>query len=492
MTYKVKQGENDWTISHNLHLKVAQLRAMNPGVDWNRLRPGVVLKISASNGFAQSHSAPVAKATPTVLPTSTQAGYSLVKAQASDNDWTLGRRFHVSPKTIRLLNPKVDWRRVRPGLAIRIPAKTTPVVAKTNSNLPPLLTKWAPALEVTPNAVAVKAPTPKAKPALPAILVYSAGSDDNDWIIAHKFGVTPPFVRAANPKVDWNRLRPGTKIRIPSTINGHPIAKATGIHTHYAVLMGNHVNVRAGARTDAPSVLKVDGGTPAVVVDRISNWYKLEFPHGTKGWVRGDFLVASANRPRQLSAYEKEDRSVILAREAREEEEESEARAAREERIARRERDEERAHWLRTRHHGTSHHQSDDEDDSRVARNGNSDNGILSTAERMLGTRYRWGAASRSATDCSGFTSQVFARNGFRLPRTAREQSEVGRRVSRDGLKPGDLVFFRTRGSGVSHVGIYEGNNSFIHASSAKGHVTISKLDGYYARRFAGARRVAH
>lgn len=560
VTYKVKQGENDWTISHQLHLKVSQLRAMNPGVNWNRLRPGVVLRISPSNGSAPAVTAPIATATATAIPTSSRTAFAIVKARSDDNDWTLAKRFHTSAKSVRLLNPNVDWRRVRPGLAIRIPtqssslaistpasAKVFPVAAKGAktsvpgtyratredndwtiakrfgltphtlraanpgvnwSKLRPGLAIRLPARESTvaklakPRAIpaakrpslAVRTAPPLAMPIeskLPSILVYSAGADDNDWIIAHKFGVTPPIVRAANPKVDWNRLRPGTKIRIPSMVNGHVIAKANGIHTHYAVLRGEHVNVRAGARTDAASILKVDGGTPAVVVDRVANWYKLEFPHGTKGWVRGDFLEASAIRPKQLSAYETEDRSVIIAREEREEAVASEEREARAERIFRREREAEQEVASRhRRHYGGSHHHSEDDADYPVARGGGSHSGILSAAEGMLGARYRYGAASRSATDCSGFTSQVFARNGFRLPRTAREQSQIGHRVSRDGLKPGDLVFFNTLGNGVSHVGIYEGNNSFIHASSAKGHVTISKLDGYYARRFVGARRV--
>lgn len=116
--------------------------------------------------------------------------------------------------------------------------------------------------------------------------------------------------------------------------------------------------------------------------------------------------------------------------------------------------------------------------------------GVISAARGFLGVRYRFGAESRSATDCSALTQQVYRKEGVRLPRTAHEQFGVGHSVSRGDLKPGDLVFFHTTRSGVSHVGIYKGNNEFIHASSGKGHVTISKLEGYYARRFVGARRV--
>jgi cell wall-associated NlpC family hydrolase len=116
---------------------------------------------------------------------------------------------------------------------------------------------------------------------------------------------------------------------------------------------------------------------------------------------------------------------------------------------------------------------------------------LMDKASSFLGVRYRYGAASRSATDCSGFTTQVFKSQGVKLPRTAREQSSRGQKVSRGELKAGDLVFFNTRGSRVSHVGIYKGNGKFIHASSGGGKVMESSLDeGYYKRRFAGARRV--
>lgn len=118
--------------------------------------------------------------------------------------------------------------------------------------------------------------------------------------------------------------------------------------------------------------------------------------------------------------------------------------------------------------------------------------GILQKANTFRGVRYSYGAMSRSATDCSGFTAQVFRANGYRIPRTSAEQSKVGQRVLRSDLAAGDLVFFRTvRGTRVSHVGIYVGGNRFIHASSGGHRVMVSALTGYYANRYVGARRVA-
>lgn len=116
---------------------------------------------------------------------------------------------------------------------------------------------------------------------------------------------------------------------------------------------------------------------------------------------------------------------------------------------------------------------------------------IISTAKNLMGIPYVWGGTTTSGFDCSGFTQYVFARNGITLPRTAAEQFTVGTVISRSNLKVGDLIFFTTYKAGASHLGIYLGNNNFIHASSTKG-VTISSLTSdYYSSRYIGARRMA-
>lgn len=115
---------------------------------------------------------------------------------------------------------------------------------------------------------------------------------------------------------------------------------------------------------------------------------------------------------------------------------------------------------------------------------------IIDTAKKQIGIRYTWGGTSRHGFDCSGFVQYVFAKNNFDLPRTAREQWQVGDKVSRSELIPGDLIFFKTRNSRVSHVGIYKGDNEFIHASSAGGKIRTNELEGYYAAHYVGARRI--
>lgn len=114
-------------------------------------------------------------------------------------------------------------------------------------------------------------------------------------------------------------------------------------------------------------------------------------------------------------------------------------------------------------------------------------------AMSMLGIRYKMGGNTpETGLDCSGMVRLVFKQAwGTVLPRTAEEISRVGEQVDRQELRPGDLVFFNTLRRTFSHVGIYLGNNKFIHSPSAGGQVRIEDMDmAYWKARFNGARRI--
>ncbi|WP_243656633.1 C40 family peptidase [Paucimonas lemoignei] len=114
-------------------------------------------------------------------------------------------------------------------------------------------------------------------------------------------------------------------------------------------------------------------------------------------------------------------------------------------------------------------------------------------AMSMIGIRYKMGGNSpETGLDCSGLVRHVFKQAwGTVLPRTAEEISRAGEQVDRHELRPGDLVFFNTLRRSFSHVGIYLGNNKFIHSPSAGGQVRIEDMDvAYWKARFNGARRI--
>jgi len=111
----------------------------------------------------------------------------------------------------------------------------------------------------------------------------------------------------------------------------------------------------------------------------------------------------------------------------------------------------------------------------------------------LIGVDYRYGGNTpEDGLDCSGLVRHVFQQvTGVTLPRTSKELARVGKEVKRADLKPGDLVFFNTRRFAFSHVGIYLGDDRFIHAPRSGAEVEIAELDNsYWRQHFNGARRL--
>lgn len=116
---------------------------------------------------------------------------------------------------------------------------------------------------------------------------------------------------------------------------------------------------------------------------------------------------------------------------------------------------------------------------------------LILFAKKLINIPYRFGGNSLLGIDCSAFVQKVYGTIGINLPRSAREQFHEGRPVNTGELSIGDLVFFRTYAPFPSHVGIYLGDNLFIHASSREKKVTIDNLrEPFYIKRFIGAKRV--
>lgn len=118
---------------------------------------------------------------------------------------------------------------------------------------------------------------------------------------------------------------------------------------------------------------------------------------------------------------------------------------------------------------------------------------IIQTAKNQLGKPYKWGGVGPNAFDCSGLVYYSY-KNGadITLPRSSREQAKVGVSVSKEQLQPGDLVFFATsRGRSITHVGIYVGEEKFIHATQPGDVMKIDSMKSpYYTKTYVTARRV--
>jgi peptidoglycan endopeptidase LytF len=359
---------------------------------------------------------------------------------------------------------------------------------------------------------------------------YTVKEGDNDWVLAHKLGTTIASLKEMNPNADWRHLKIGSAIRIPGHTN---VATGPSIKSRYAIVKGDHAIIRRGPSSDEGLVTMVDSGTKVVVLDFESGWYKLKFPKGTVGWMRGDLLkaaqppaevvaavhnrkphtvvaAAAVSRPRSavsvlpstsvkvmtapLAAIAEPkpigaDAAAVAVESSKPVEPGIAATVAATDPAA------VAATPAPVAKTEAPKATAKPEPVHKPASNGGgqvSALDLLDKAYKLRGTRYRYGGiSSRSGLDCSGFTSTVFRSEGIQLPRTSRSQSTVGYAVNRGDLKAGDLVFFRThRSSRINHVGIYAGNGKFIHAASGFGAVRVDNLKGHYDHEMATARRI--
>jgi hypothetical protein len=130
---------------------------------------------------------------------------------------------------------------------------------------------------------------------------------------------------------------------------------------------------------------------------------------------------------------------------------------------------------------------------AQIARSGKGDlrSELVKTAQRFLGVPYRWGGEDRkNGFDCSGLTMVSYRLNGLNLPRNSRMQFKAGRYIKKQNLQQGDLVFFATKGgTRVTHVGMYAGNNQFIHAPRPGKTVRFASLSNkFWKRTYVGGR----
>lgn len=288
-------------------------------------------------------------------------------------------------------------------------------------------------------------------------ITYTVQPGDSLYTIAHKHGLRLPDLLAVNNLRNPHALQVGDQIKIPlkGAAKAQRTAQPTAPASGWAELNTDRVNIRSAPSTDARRLTIVDRWTKVQVLGRQGDWSRVRLQSGAQGWVLSKYL--SPTKPPQQA------KQVATRSSARKP-------------------------ATRTAKAADTHSKTP----ARTATA--SASGAPAPVRRAmgyLGARYRYGGSSSRGFDCSGFTAYIYRQHGIHLPHNSAAQYRVGKPVSRSDLKPGDLVFFRTRGRRISHVGIYIGNGKFVHASSARGRVRVDTLNsGYYHQRYVGARRI--
>ena len=212
---------------------------------------------------------------------------------------------------------------------------------------------------------------------------------------------------------------------------------------------GTTVNVREKADKTSNIVCAVFMNETINVIGQENNWYKIEYK-GQKGYIRSDLL---SDKKIETASRDTVERKTLVNEIPSTANEKAES--------------------------------------VPVSSSGVTGNDIVEYAKQFKGYSYVYGAAGPNAFDCSGFTSYVYNHFGYKLNRTSRDQAKNGTAVT-GALQPGDiLVFTNSSGSAIGHVGIYMGNDKFIHASDSTTGVIISNLsDKCNKSKYVGARRI--
>mgnify|MGYP004556967651 CR=1 FL=1 len=276
---------------------------------------------------------------------------------------------------------------------------------------------------------------------------------------------------------------------IASSIMLHTGMTTAFAATEYKVITADAVNFRSGPSTSYSSLGSFNKGDKVEYLGTSGSWVKVKYNNKT-GYVYGSYVGNYATITQYVTATTLNVRSgagtsySVLG---------SLSKGTKVEVIST------TNGWSKINYNGSigyvsSQYLSSSSTDSSTSTTSSSVNKVISLAKSLLGKSYVWGAQGPSTFDCSGFTYYVFKNAAnITLPRVSQDQSTYGTYVSKSNLKVGDLVFFDTNGANdgnVSHVGIYLGNNQFIHASSSKGKVVISEMSSYYSGAYVNARRV--
>lgn len=247
--------------------------------------------------------------------------------------------------------------------------------------------------------------------------------------------------------------------------------------TSSGIVSGSVVNVRSKPDISSEVLTKLDKGAKVDIYERSGDWYRISIGDERFGWVNKEFLSVRGDTVSRGLTTDVEapvtvtDGNTVKAADAAEETADGSPAEGTDGSV--------------TEDSGPSVESGDKDSDQRQE--------IVAYAKKFIGVKYVYGGSSPKGFDCSGFVSYVFKHFDITLERSSGDMGNGGTSVKKTDLKPGDLVFFDTNGglNAIRHVGIYIGNNNFIHASSGSGHrrVMISSLsDSFYSKCYMRAR----
>lgn len=225
---------------------------------------------------------------------------------------------------------------------------------------------------------------------------------------------------------------------------------ATTTETQTGYISASSVNVRASASTSANVVTTLTRSTAVTIEGQENGWTRITTSTGVSGYVSSEYISDEQVQSTNRSDSERTQKIVDLP--------------------------------------NTTADVTESEDTNTVVSKGEE---VANYAKTLLGKSYVYGGVGPNSFDCSGFTQYVYSKFGVNLSHSASAQANIGTTVSKANLQLGDMVFFSQGGSSIGHVGIFVGNNSFIHAANPQKGVVITSLsDGYYTTNYKTAKRV--
>lgn len=215
-------------------------------------------------------------------------------------------------------------------------------------------------------------------------------------------------------------------------------------------ISASSVNVRASASTSANVITTLTRNTEVTIESEENGWSRIKTTTGVSGYVSSEYISDEQVQSTNRSDSERTQKIVDLP--------------------------------------NTTADVTESEDTNTVVSKGEE---VVNYAKTLLGKAYVYGGVGPNSFDCSGFTQYVYSKFGVNLSHSASAQANIGTTVSKANLQLGDMVFFSQGGSSIGHVGIFVGNNSFIHAANPqKGVIITSLADGYYTSNYKTAKRV--